>query len=168
MANKASRKLELILEKKLRRSREIYRETTFLNSLAKDTAKQIKTRTQLGKSAEENGSSKKLKVLKESYKDIRRKNRNRLSRNTTVSRSNLTATGQMLNALFGIFRGKSIIIDIKEGRGKDLTGRNTGVTNKDLIDFNEDKGRRFFDLTKFEENELRRKIADKIRKLLAK
>jgi len=188
MAKSNTRKVEIALQKKLRNSTEIYRDKRFLNNLAKETAEQIKRRTQLGKGVSDSGKNQKLKGLSESYKKQRRgelaffTNSNgkvvpitsnvrkpKLDKNTTPNRSNLTATGQLLNALRGIYKRRNIIIDFdKERRGPGLTGQRGKATNSDIVGYQEKQGRPFFDLSRSELNGLRRKIANRIRKLLEK
>lgn len=169
MAKNNTRKVELALEKKLRQSQEIYKDRAFLNNLAKETAEQVKRRTRLGKGINSSGKNERLKQLKESYKKVRKKYSGNLDKDTSPGKSNLTATGQLLNALRGVYKNRSIIIDFdKESRGKTLTGRKDSVKNSELVGYQEDKGRRFFDLSDSELNGLRRKIANRIRKLLEK
>ena len=188
MAKNNTRKVELSLEKKLRQSQEIYKDKRFLNNLARETAEQIKKRTQLSKGVSKSGKSERLKPLSELYK-LQRQGRAKvwkdkdgnvivargkfekpkLDKNTTPGRSNLTATGQLLNALRGVYKRRSIIIDFrKETRGPDFRGVKGKATNSDIVGYQEGQGRRFFDLSNSELNGLRRKIANRIRKLLEK
>lgn len=167
--DKNSRKVQFQLEGFLRKSQAIYKDTGFLNKLARSTANQIKKRTQLKRGVSESGQLNNIKGLKESYIDVRTKNRSRLDPNTTPARSNLTATGQMLNNLQGKYKNRSIEIDFKkEERSASLTGQKSSVKNSEIVGFQEEQGRRFFDLSDSEINGLRREIANRIRKLLEK
>lgn len=167
--DKNTKKVQFELEGYLKRSTAIYKDTTFLGKLARGAAEQIKRRTQLKQGVSKSGQSTALKALKDSYIKVRSKNRNRLDANTSPGRSNLTATGQMLNSLQGKYRSKAIEIDFKkEERSASITGQRSNVKNSDIVGYQESQGRRFFDLTESEINGLRREIANRIRKLLEK
>lgn len=166
---KNKRKVEIALNKKLQQSQEIYKDRRFLKGLAKETAGQIKKRTQLKKGVSSSGSLTPLKGLSEGYKKQRRRFRGGLDGNTSPNKSNLTATGQMLNALRGLYKNRSIQIDFStESRGPDFRGYRSRAKNSDIVGYQEKQGRRFFDLSDSELNGLRRKIANRIRKLLEK
>lgn len=179
MAKDPKRTVQFTLEKKLKQSQEIYNDRRFLNKLAARAADTIRTRTQLGKSAEKSGKSGRLAKLTPNYIEQRKKFSGGLSGKTRPGRSNLTATGQMLEALFGIYNSarRALEIDVKDERGSDFRGKPSEVTNRELIDYNE-KGlrrngaiknpRRFFDLTDSELNGISRVIRDRIRELLEK
>ena len=71
-----------------------------MTKVAKEAAKEIKTRTRQGDGVSQNlGNREKLKQLKASYKKRRRKLP--LSSETTPDKSNLTQKGDMLNAIEG-------------------------------------------------------------------
>lgn len=189
MAKNNTRKVELSLEKKLRQSQEIYKDKRFLNNLARETAEQIKTRTRLKKGINKSGKNERLKKLSDLYVKQRQGKakvwtdsatgkvvvvegkfpKPKLHPDAGPKKSNLTATGQLLDSLRGRYRRKSIEIDFKkERRGPDIFGKTGKATNSDIVGYQEDQGRRFFDLSNSELNGLRRKIANRIRKLLEK
>lgn len=152
-------------------------ERRFLSEIGKDVAKQIRTRTRLGKGVGNNGRQEKLAPLKKTTKSLRRRYRSRLSNLTTPARSNLTATGAMLDSISSKLNGKTIKIFIKNTVRRTLSGAISEKTNSEIATFLEkgrpsgSKGgqmspRPFFKLTKSEENEIRRKIRDKVRKAL--
>ena len=153
-----------------------------LNRLAQKIAKQIAKRTQLGKGVDASGNPKALKKLSPSYKEIRKgnliihKNKNgntvaykpkkkpRLSSLTTPSKSNLTATGQLLKAIVGRYAGNKLIIEILENRSRELFGGPAKTTHKKIVDHQKKQGRDFFKFTNFE----KRLIASELRKLILK
>lgn len=162
------------LEKKLKKIEEEFGK----GNLARDTgdfvAERIKRRTRLGR-----GLKGSLKPLSQSYKDTRRgkvaffthpagvvvpykpDSRPRLSPNTSPGKSNLTFTGQMLDAI------KVISVSI----GKVTVGfdprRSGDLTNKKVAEF-VSKDRPFFGLTREEEAGLKKFISDALRKIVRK
>jgi hypothetical protein len=109
----------------------------------------IKKRTRLGYGVKKDGGEKSpLKALSKGYKKTR-KDSGKLSSLTSVNKSNLTFTGQLLNSLFGV--GTSI------GKGEVYIKeeRNDGVQNSDIVDGQEKKqGRSFFYVSKLEKQQL--------------
>jgi len=134
------------------------------DKLAKDTANQVRKRTQLGYGVDENGKQVKLEPLSIDYKETRKKNKTRLSGNSTPGKSNLTATGQMLKGLTGRAKDNQIFIRITGSRTTDLTGYPSNLSNAEVADFVEEQGRRFMDLTNAEKNQLIRTLRQKILK----
>lgn len=98
-----------------------------------------------------NGS---LPPLSEKYIKQRKKSR-KLSPDTSPSKSNLTATGQMLNAIRTKITGDKLTIFInKNKRSSDISGRKSNLTNNELRRIIEEEvGTKFFDLTKEERQE---------------
>jgi len=133
------------------------------NFLLDEVPRIIKVRTQLGKGVSENGG--KLAPLKrlenERYRELR-KTSDKLSSNTTPGRSNLTATGQLLDAIRGDRSGTEFRFFFQSKRTTDLSGRTSKATNQDIVRGQEAQGRPFFFLAKTELTGLSRKIRDAI------
>lgn len=111
----------------------------------------IKIRTRL----EGEGVSGPLKNLKPSTIRHRTKYSSKLHQDTDTSRSNLTATGQLLDALRGRAGGGKVTIDIKPNkRKKELDGDSSGLTNEQVRKFVEDNGREFLKLSDQERDEV--------------
>lgn len=104
---------------------------------------------------EEEGTNGKLKPLSPKYIEQRKKSKN-LHPDTTPSTSNLTATGQMLDALRGRAGGGKVTIDIKPTkRKKGLYGKAPkDLTNEDVRKYVEDAGREFLKLSEVEKREV--------------
>lgn len=141
---------------------EMAREGDF-NFLLEEVPRIIKVRTQLGKGVSENGG--KLSPLKklenERYRELR-KTSDKLSPNTTPGRSNLTATGQLLESIQGDRSGTEFRFFFNPKRTTDLSGRVSRATNQDIVRGQEAQGRPFFFLAKTELTGLSRKIRDAI------
>jgi len=133
------------------------------NFLLKEVPNIIKIRTQLGKGVSSNGG--KLSALKklesDKYKELRKKS-DKLSSNTTPNRSNLTATGQLLDAIRGERSGNEFRFFFISKRNADLSGRTSKATNQDIVKGQEEQGRPFFFLSKTELTRLSRSIRDAI------
>jgi hypothetical protein len=144
-----------IIQKRLDKIEDSIRKRSFLTKLAESLRIQIVKRTKLGYGVSKSGAPQvKLKTLSEKYKKTRKKNKGKLDSSTKPSKSNLTFTGDML---------KSIIYKIS--RGKIIFKAKNGI-NANKIKWNEDKGRRFLDLSKAELNSLRRLLKEKFRQIL--
>ena len=83
-----------------------------------------------------------------------------LSKKTTPSKSNLTATGLMLDSVRGKNVGGKIIIDIVDKKGTDLYGSPNNTTTNEKANFQAKQNRRFLDLAKFEVKMFANRIAD--------
>lgn len=119
--------------------------------LAKDLVEYIKLRTR----EEGDGTNGKLDPLSKKYIDQRIKKSNRLHPDTTPSKSNLTATGQMLDALRGRAAGGKVTVDIKPTtRRKELNGKRSGLNNNQVRQYVEDAGREFLKLSPEEKQEV--------------
>jgi hypothetical protein len=110
----------------------------------------IKLRTRI----EGEGLKGKLPALtSEAYKKLRAKSKN-LSSETSPNESNLTATGQLIDALKSKVTGSKISITINNNkRKKELNGSKSGYTNNEIRKFVEDNGREFLGLTAAENKE---------------
>lgn len=112
-----------------------------VQDLGDQAATDIKTRTRAGYGVDSNGGSKqRLEVLSESYKTQRR--RMELSGDTSVSKSNLTQSGSMLDSLkfkrVSKFKGEVA----PEGNGPD------GMPNELKAAYVSEQGRPFLFLSK--------------------
>lgn len=153
--------------------------------ISREIAKQIVKRTRLGKGVK-NGRIINLKKLSDSYiqtrkgkvrfwKDkegrVRKGKGNKddvfLSNKTRPSKSNLTATGQLLDAIEGDGRRNQLKVTINDLRLFDLFGKPAKIGNNELVDFVE-KARPFFALSNSEVNQFVRKIRQLILKKLTR
>lgn len=145
-----------------------------LDSLEKSLPRQIKKRAQLGQGGNFNkdrlgGSGKKFKELKESTIKQRNIYKKKLSSNTTPGRSNQTATGKMLNSLKARKRpGQKIEIDTSDKKRAGLTGKGKKISNIEVRELNEKKGRTFLGLLDFEvikaQRTVRKEVLKEVRK----
>lgn len=123
-----------------------------MKKVAKQTAETVKKRTRRGFGVETTGgSSKRLKKLSDGYKKTRRglSKRGDLSQNTTPAKSNLTKSGEMLDAVKGEGTTRQARIYIDGSRNKKKAqdqveqGREFMNLNraeiKDIIDILEDE-----------------------------
>lgn len=138
-----------------------------MQAIADSVADSIKLRTRSGKGVDEQGNLTKLDPLSDEYVETRKRKRNKLSPYATPKKSNLTATGQMLDSIDTAINGSSIIFFFKEQRTKELSGKSKS-TNGQIAKYVEDGGRRFFGFSKFDKQmvlrQLRKIISDAIDK----
>ena len=137
-----------------------------MRHIAEDAAERIKRRTRLGygvKDGRRSGKRERLKETKESYRKARArdKKRGRLSSTTTVKKSNLTRTGQLLASIRGRSSGTAAIIETKGGR-------DDGRSNSEVAGYVAENGRPFFELTDKELKGLRNTIKKDLIKRLRK
>lgn len=135
-----------------------------LRPYAKDAAERVRIRTRLGygvQDGERGGKRERLKPLKPDYRIFRKKSKKTNRKLTTPAKSNLTLTGQLLDAIRGRVRGKTIEVYFKENR-------NDGVKNTDIRKGQAEQGRDFFELTDKEVKGLRNQIKKDLIKLLRK
>jgi hypothetical protein len=125
-----------------------------VKEVVKLVPEQIRIRTQLGKDLKGG----KIKRLAASTVAYRRRYSDNLDSNTSPGRSNLTATGQLLRAIEAKADKNKIVISLKNKRSRDLSGASSKVSNSEVKDFQEDKGRFFFGLAEFEKNFILREI----------
>lgn len=79
------------------------------------------------------GTSGKLKPLKTSTKKYRKRYEDNLSEDTSPDESNLTGTGQLLDALRGRAGAGKVTVDIKPGRRKgELYGGKSTLSNQEV------------------------------------
>ncbi len=125
-----------------------------------ETADDIKKRTRLGYGVEKDYDSKeKLKYLSEKYIEYRKKDKHgELSAATSARKSNLTYTGQMLDALRGSSKGKYHgEVWLKDER-KPTKNQKRSFGNNDLAVWNAEKGRNFMAISDLEFKRLNQKI----------
>jgi hypothetical protein len=121
-------------EEKLRQIRNKYsgRIRIIEQKVAREIAARIVDFIKLRTREEGDGTSGPLKRLSPGYIKSRAKSEN-LSQDTTPGTSNLTATGQLLDALRGRAGGGKVTVDIKPTRRKaELNGKRSGLTNEQV------------------------------------
>ena len=94
----------------------------------------------------------------------------RLSDLTTPAKSNLTATGQLLNSLtvvkVKLENGVQYVIRVGDRRGLGLYGEPSKIGNKKLVEYLAEGGRKFLGITKSQRNEISREIRELILKFI--
>lgn len=158
MAVSKNQKLIDNLQKKINEAFEKSVDKKALEDVAKKTADDIRTRTRLGYGVNNTGDLKnKLKPLKNSTVKKRTiaLKRGELSPFTTPRRSNLTKTGQLLDALSGRAKNKGVEIILKKEKRTD-----TNVTNSEIVFHQEAHGRPFIHLSKPEITKLNNRIKE--------
>lgn len=133
-----------------------------LKDYGDEAINRIQKRTRLGYGVTDGERGKpryKLPALSTNYKKARKKRK--LDQTTKPGKSNLTRTGQLLRALRSRVFGQTIQLYIKPDR-------NDGIDNKDLLEWQADKGRHFFELTDKEVKGLRNQLKKDLIKLLKK
>ena len=113
-----------------------------------------------------------LKGLAKQRKFLRL-NKPKLSKQTSPSKSNVTQTGQVINAMrrtASVGLNKVITIFLSDTRGPDMYGNKSGKTNTEVARLLHKQGRGFFTIAKTEEKRvmrfLKKLISDKIRRAL--
>ena len=127
------------------------------------------------------GTNGKLKELSTSYKEFRKRWSAFLASDTSPNKSNLTATGQLLEALYYRVVGSRFFIKVNsKNRDEGLGGENlvrvqvskkksemkSKLTNEQVRKFVEDAGREFLQLNDEEKKNLERFTADILRQSL--
>ena len=157
-----------------------------MKKLGKDMITQIRKRTRLGSGVNiTTGKKEKLTKLSSSYKEVRKGNmyffrkkgvssaipvktkgkgkRNKnLSMLTTPSKSNLTATGQLLDSMKSRSFNSKIIISFNETRFKELSGKKSKLSNSEVARHVRNNGRNFLNLANFELSKFSRELRIKI------
>jgi len=128
--------------------------------VAKLVPEQIRRRTQLGKDLKGG----KIKDTTPETKAYRKRYAKNLDSNTTTNRSNLPATGQLLNSIEASSNGLVIEITLKDKRTKTLSGGSAQATNTEIKDFQEGQGRYFFGLIDFEKKFIVRELVKRLKK----
>lgn len=134
---------------------------------AKELALLIKELVIVRTQGEGKGTNGTLDSLSESYIDTRERNRKRLSSKTSPSKSNLTATGQMLNALQATSTANKATVSVKKTKRRaELTGGKSGLTNDEVRKYVEDNGREFLKLSPEEKDQLIKVATDIVKEHL--
>jgi hypothetical protein len=119
-------------------------------ALAETIPEVIKLRTR----QEGEGVSGSLKDLEDSTIKYRERYSDNLHPDTGPRTSNLTGTGQLIDAIQGKSFGSKVKIDIKSGKRKgELSGGRSKKTNKEVRKYVEDAGREFLELSNAERKE---------------
>lgn len=126
--------------------------------LGEGLASQIKKRTRLGYGVNKFGARIKLDALSDDYVDKRVEYKENLSDATTAKRSNLTATGQLLDAIKGGGERAKPIVSISGKRSRELTGSKSRKSNAQVSNFVAMNGRPFFGLTTSERKAFVREV----------
>jgi len=118
---------------------------------AKELAQVIPDVIKLRTRQEGEGVSGKLKDLAGSTIDYRTRYEDNLHPDTSPRNSNLTGTGQLIDAIQGKSAGSKVTIDIKKGKRKgELSGGKSKLSNQEVRKHVEDNGREFLELSKQE------------------
>jgi hypothetical protein len=119
----------------------------------------------------------KLKPLKASTIEFRRRWSAFLAKDTSPAKSNLTATGQLLEALYFRVVGSRFFIKVNtKTRDQGLGGDDRGLNNDQVRQYVEEAGREFLnlsdkekaDLTEFIRKEFEKRLGDVIRSAVSK
>jgi len=130
--------------------------TQFMLELGGKASNLIFKRTRLGYGVSQQGSDKeRLKPLSDSYKKVRKAHPQ--STNTSPAKSNLTRTGEMLDA----------IQPIKTAIGSVTIGLKDSI-NSNKAQWNTEKGRPFMNLSSAEMKQIQNFLRDKINSILDK
>lgn len=131
-----------------------------LQQIADKLVKEIQKRTRAG----EDGEGERFPSHSKSYIDTRRRYKKNLSKHTSVTKSNLTATGQLVDAIYSYLTadGRIIFDVLDKKRGRELSGGKGRLTNQALAAILETKGRLFLNLTNEQEDQFVKEIGDEI------
>jgi len=152
-------KLKPTIEMKIQKALAEWHNPSNLKLIAQFALSQIVKRTRLGKGVDRN-EGEETPLMKLASSTINHRKRESLSSFTRASKSNLTETGEMLDAVNYTIDGKTITLDINNN-----THSNSSVSNKRLAQIHQfEKGRPFF---YFSSNDLR-KIYDFVRTKIVK
>jgi hypothetical protein len=110
----------------------------------------IRTRTRL---LGELASGKTIPRNEDSTVRYRERYSDRLDSDTSPATSNATATGQLLNSMKGKAIGTKIVIDLKTGRRKELSGSKSKITNTEVNKYYQEKKGEWFALQEAEKEE---------------
>lgn len=137
----------------------------FAKSFMADIAQQIRKRTRLGKGVNDSGEYVKLESLKDTTVQNRKRYKKNLSEFTTVKRSNLTATGQLLDNIRYVYQQGVFRFFFGGTRTKELPGKGRGVKNAQVA-AQVSKARPFFTLSKTETNQFARRLKSEFLKII--
>jgi hypothetical protein len=132
-----------------------------MRAVAEDTAQRIRARTRLGKGVDRSGADPtplKKRMGNPAYEKKRARSPFLDRSKTSPGRSNLTFTGQLLDAIYGAsINARQFFISIKENR-------NDGVLNSDIVEGQKKQGRSFFYFSRAEIKGIYNKINSYLRK----
>jgi len=137
--------------------------TARMRTYADEAAKLVKLRTRLGYGvAQPEAERTPLKKLSPWYKKIRQRlaSRGELSSQTSVGKSNLTQTGQMLDSIKTTYSTQGLAIYRPTGIRKD------GLKNVEVAGSVSRNGRPFLELSKIEVKRVSVLIEEELRKLI--
>lgn len=104
-----------------------------------------------------------LDGLSTSYVKFRERVKSRLSKETSPNKSNLTATGQLLDAIIGEATGTIVKIFISPKPRKKELNPSASATNREIRKYVEDGGREFLGLTANERRVIEKEAAEVIK-----
>lgn len=166
------KQIEQIITKRVNNFVEKGLDDKLLNKVGSNTVKQIVKRTRLGKGVKKpgGGAAFKLLPLRNSTIDYRDNYSVNLSQFTRPNRSNLTATGQLLDSITHKIISKKnnlkiIQIYFKENRTFELNNNKPRISHKKINENVEKQGRPFFYLAGFELNQIKSTIINAINKI---
>lgn len=162
---KINEQIERIVNKRIEQTVKKTFTKPLLDKVGREAVKQIVKRTRLGKGARPiTKKTYPLPGLADSTIDYRERYDYNLSPYTRPNRSNVTATGQLLNSIWYRTRFSSTLREVelyfKENRSRELNGGPAKIKHKKLAEYIEKNGRPFFYLADFELRKLRSIIAD--------
>ncbi len=136
-------------------------------ALAEAIPEVIKIRT---REEGEGANGQPLKKLSKSYIEFRSK-ADDLSSDTTPDKSNLTATGQLIDSIKGKNVGTKVVIEPGKAKRKgELYGRKSTLTNKQVNKYVDENGREFLKLSSEEKKQAeelaKQIIEDEIRSVI--
>ena len=143
-------KPEEILEKKARESDRLVAEfmrkkrAEFIKTVEKYVVEAVKLRSRKGK--DEDGTD--FDKLSDSYIKLRKRYKKNLHPSTRPGKSNITATGQLVDAIFADYRRNGYTLLVRDTKRKgELTGAPSRLTNQAVAAYVEANGRLFIGLT---------------------
>lgn len=163
MSKPLDKQIKEITEKITKELEKTIKSKAFYDEIGKGVATQIRKRTRLGYGVNASGAQVKLEPTKPSTQKAKQKKKEqgKLSPQTTPKRSNLTDTGQLLDAIHHKSTDSKTTIQFKDSR------KNSELGNKKLAEVVQFIGGRiFFELTNPEKNNLKRVIEKKIQELI--
>ena len=145
-----------------------------MNELAEKLLDQIKKRTRVAaKGVDDSGNLEKFPALSEKYVDFRKANKENLGDGATIKKSNVSATGQMLNSMEYEAGKFKILFRLAGTRRKELSGGKSKNTNAEVAGHLLDRyekglpgGRQFFKLSKIDDKTVKRFFSEKLKELL--
>jgi hypothetical protein len=146
-----------------------------MEEIAIDVKSRIVKRSKGGKGVGFGGGLESFDELPPLYVEYRKKWEDNLAEFAAPERSNISATGSMLNSIRHQVSGFVVKLFFEDTPRKTLTGKPEKTTNKEVAKALEEKyldgkkgGRRFFHLSKIDEKAISTLIRNEIRKVIAK